>query len=647
MSFVRVVHKIDGDVELRDCKNPSFLLSNKKGGYLNFGSNYNTSRYQGCYFLKKKSDINWSLFKVIEDIKVIDEVKTNNTILNKKPTHLINKFNSITRMYDKVEETFFLDNSNAFVYSINNHRGNIELILDCREIHDFDDKGRKYNKKKEGEFIVIEYKKYLDNDCKTLLYKIYLVIKGCLGHVKINKWEQKEYEFDKERNSIPNKLYVYKALRIPVKNQHNLIFSYGNTVKEAKKNANDLDMNYKKKEYQRKEEIITETKISSNIHDEKIKLAYKSCIKSLDDLYVNVEPHNGFFAGFPWFYQYWTRDEAISTISLMKREHFVEAKQILFKQLSNLSRNGKIPNRIPGSELESADGTGWTFKRIYDLMEIVSKKKSFQQYFTENDVLFVKDKLKTSIVKHLKFFTHNGLAHNRKLETWMDTSYKDKEDFREGFRIEIQALRLKMYKLMKEISKLTKDKAKYQEYEKLERNTRDIVKKKFWKSPVLIDGIDEKDKVDKTIRPNIFIAYYVYPELLSNKEWEKCFDNALIKLWLDWGGLSSIDTKNKLFCDEHTGENNKSYHRGDSWYWINCLAAVCMQRLGKSLKKKKYEKYISKITDACCEEILFNGIIGHHAELSSAGELSSKGCLCQAWSSAMFVELIEESVFNK
>ena len=143
---------------------------------------------------------------------------------------------------------------------------------------------------------------------------------------------------------------------------------------------------------------------------------------------------------------------------------------------------------------------------------------------------------------------------------------------------------------------------------------------------------------DFTIRPNIFIAAYVYQELLTNKEWETCFNNALKYLWLDWGGLSTIDKSNPLFTSESTGENKKSYHRGDSWFWVNNLAALTLSRINN----KKFDKNIKKIIDASTEEILWKGCIGCHSELSSAKELSSKGCFNQAWSNAMFIELIDE-----
>ena len=102
--------------------------------------------------------------------------------------------------------------------------------------------------------------------------------------------------------------------------------------------------------------------------------------------------------------------------------------------------------------------------------------------------------------------------------------------------------------------------------------------------------------------------------------------------------LSSIDKKDKLFKPEYTGHNNLSYHRGDSWYWINNLAAICMA----DLDRKKYHHFIDSIFHASQNEMLFSGCIGHSAELSSASKQKSEGCVAQAWSAATFVELAEK-----
>jgi glycogen debranching enzyme len=52
--------------------------------------------------------------------------------------------------------------------------------------------------------------------------------------------------------------------------------------------------------------------------------------------------------------------------------------------------------------------------------------------------------------------------------------------------------------------------------------------------------------------------------------------------------------------------------------------------------------YIHKLIQASTKEILEHGVIGAHAEVSSAKELESVGSMIQAWSSATYVEMINE-----
>ena len=170
-------------------------------------------------------------------------------------------------------------------------------------------------------------------------------------------------------------------------------------------------------------------------------------------------------------------------------------------------------------------------------------------------------------------------------------------------------------------------------YKTKEKQMAQKVKKAFWNGKILFDGAS-----DPTIRPNVFIAAYLYPELLSVEEWEVCFENSLKSLWLSWGGLATIDKSNPLFKPEHTGQSPESYHHGDSWYWINNLAALVMQRTNK----QKFRSYIEKILAASTSEILWMGAVGSHSGLSSAKQQTSEGCLSQAWSNAMFVELCQE-----
>jgi glycogen debranching enzyme len=93
-----------------------------------------------------------------------------------------------------------------------------------------------------------------------------------------------------------------------------------------------------------------------------------------------------------------------------------------------------------------------------------------------------------------------------------------------------------------------------------------------------------------------------------------------------------------LYKSIHTGEDNRSYHRGDSWFWVNNIAAICMHRLDKERFKNHYQSIINASTN----DILWKGAAGASSEISSASSQDSNGCLVQAWSLATYIELIQE-----
>jgi len=60
------------------------------------------------------------------------------------------------------------------------------------------------------------------------------------------------------------------------------------------------------------------------------------------------------------------------------------------------------------------------------------------------------------------------------------------------------------------------------------------------------------------------------------------------------------------------------------------------------VSKMRFNDYINKILKASTNEILWSGAIGHHAEISSSAVMESQGCFMQAWSAAMYVEMVNE-----
>jgi len=273
-----------------------------------------------------------------------------------------------------------------------------------------------------------------------------------------------------------------------------------------------------------------------------------------------------------------------------------------------------VPNRSPATTLGTADGMGWLFRRAADYLELLDNY----------EMKYIISKLEESIKNIEKKYIKEGMVFNNPQETWMDTVWD--YDNRAGYRIEIQALQLHMYHLAANLT----GKKKY-----LQKETRlkKLIKKNFWNGHYLDDGFG-----DSTIRPNVFLAYYIYPELLSKEEWKSCFDRVLQRLWLEWGGLATIDKTHGLYCETYTGKNNRSYHRGDSWFFVNNLAAIAMFNVDADY----FMDNILRIIKASTNDIMKHGLLGYASEVSDASSLESRASPAQLWSIATYMELINK-----
>ncbi|MDD5086463.1 MAG: amylo-alpha-1,6-glucosidase [Candidatus Nanoarchaeia archaeon] len=572
-----------------------FILTNKKGGYFCV-SNNGKSRYDGMFFFKD------DMYRIIESIIPINTGKVK---------EIKNNFYEIERKSDVVERFFMPHGYDSLVYETS-EPVTAEIVLDFKKSYDQREWGRIYKVSQEKESVLIEFVKKTDSredsSDEKEEYKLYFAVKVNGKFNTKEEWKKSYYDFDEKRNSFPFERYVFSPFNIRATRA---VFS----VSENKKDAiNQAEFIFKNTEKLRKKQADHYEKFlnKKTPNDKEKKFAYLSALSSVDSLKVE---NKGIFAGLPWFFQFWARDEAISMMPLIKQSDIKTALNIIFRHLDSIQSDGGISIKNNNSRLESADALGWISKRANQFIKILNKKITAVMY-SKN----IQRMIESSINEVISHRIDGKLVLNKENETWMDSLKRD------GFRIEIQAMQLYMYNFM---YGLTKNSV----YIKLEKELKDEVLKKFWNNNYLKDGAD-----DYEIRPNIFIAYYFYPQLLSKNQWTKCFDNAIKSLWNQWGGFSTVDKESDFFIEEHTGEKNESYHNGDSWFWINNLAALCLYRLDK----KRYKKYVDKILQASTKEILWKGAVGHHAELSSSKELRSEGCLAQAWSAAMYIELINE-----
>ncbi len=538
-----------------------FMLANKIGSYFWNSDNIEKSRYSGWF-----CNLNGKFFRVIEAI----EPKDSGNVKEVK-----NNFTNIFREREKIKENFFLSPfSNILVYEVDRSI-ELNLYLDLRESYSEEETIDYDTEKIDEEILLIKF-----------INGIYLAIK-CKNWKDIREKEQRHYLFDQNRNSPPFRRNVYKGISLSGKK---FVYAVSEDREEAITNAR---------------RPIMKRKVTSK--DDIDILSAKTSLSNLIDYNFS-----GLYAGFPWFFHFWPRDEAISLKSVIAIDK-KKAKRIFFRLLEDGLKKG------PGGVI-NIDAIGWTFKRADDIFDITSRD--------ENKL--IEQSLKRHIEELLWNYTRDELAVNKPNETWMDSIE------RSGARIEIQAMRLNMYRLASLFGKSIKER-KF--YEKMEHSMRRKVYDIFFDGENLYDGYyPSRNFLEKEIRPNIFIAHYIYPDLLSKKEWIRVFDNALNLLWLSWGGLSTVDKNSDNFYKNHTGEEPRSYHQGDSWFFVNNLAAISLYRV----EKRRYLDYIKKIMSASREEMLWKGTISSHGEVSSAEELKSEGCINQAWSNATYLEARKE-----
>ncbi len=555
------------------------MLTNNRADYFSVALG-DKSRYDGFYVRLKEN-----LFKVIDEIS-----------FNYKPIHIRHfgyKFEMVEEGYSA--EYMLFDNLNTLIVRFSK-LSELNIMFDIKRIFDNSEWGRNYKLDNQGEVTIIQFEK--DG------LKLYVAMNSLVNEEQ--RWLPQSYSYDKKRHSPPFQHWVYSPGLVRT---DTLIISVSDNICSAIEEYNYVKNNLTKLEAQQKERFNSIPSCPSLSPE--IALGFNLCCYHL----ANLSQTNGLFAGLPWFPEVWSRDELISLKALIDLGKFQYAKKRLFHHISEVHYQGMLPSK-QDSQLKAADAFGWLFKRLLEL-HFITKDKGL---LSESEKRFVLERAILTYEAVHRYHTRSGLVYNSAKETWMDSIP------REGFRLEIQALLITLLELLRLLSKDT-------DYYHAERRFVTRVKQNFFKDGYLWDSPN-----DHTFRPNIFIAAYVAPNLLTHSEWESCFDKAIDRLWFDWGGFSTVDKHSLEFIKFHTGEQPDSYHNGDSWFFLNNLAAIVMHRIDRH----KYKLYVDKIIQASTCDILKGNAIGCHSELSSAAELDSNGAWLQAWSCATYIELINE-----
>ncbi|MEA1937288.1 MAG: amylo-alpha-1,6-glucosidase [Patescibacteria group bacterium] len=588
------------------------VLGNNLGNYF-YLTDEEETRYQGFFYAdgeNYKSEL--AVYKIIDRINILNSSEL---------IEIKNSFFEVERKYkNRLSEKYFMPSGYNSLCLKTSRKVKAEIILDVRHPYDSRQMGRFYDLKIKKDCALVKFTKRRDwqedglGDKKE--FTLYLAIKTDQdGYQKIEEFFSKYYKKDDLRNSYPCDRFVYKALEIDFKTA---VFSVSKTVEGAIKEVKKVFRDFEKMRKKEKKNINKKLQ-PFKINDKEIKMSCLCAQNSVCAMMVENNNKKGVYAGLPWFFQFWSRDEAISLLQICKLDKKL-AEEIILSQMDTVLDSGQVSKQrfcnLSNNDLQSADALSWLVNRTWKIFNTCEISKSLKEKIAGE----IMEKLEKTVSALVQKRTVDDLIISYKNETWMDSLERD------GARIEIQAGVLQAYDFL---YKFTKN----DQYKILRDDLKKKVREKFYDGEILFDSPQ-----DKTIRPNIFLAAYLYPELLSKEEWERCFDKILPRLYLEWGGISSIDKTSEQFIKQDTGENSASYHNGNSWYWVNNLTALVLYRFNAS----KYLDYINTIMEASTNEILYGGICGHHSEVSSAEKQTSSGCGAQLWSNAMYLEVFDE-----
>lgn len=459
--------------------------------------------------------------------------------------------------------------------------------LDMRDQFHIPQWGRDYVIGERGDVVVVRY----SDDRVT--EPVYLAILHDGVFRSLGSWVPLEYGRDRQRNSEPALLYEYELGEFSAKR---LVFAFAANEAQAVARAEKYS-GFTRFDLLKRERAKIERAGKDVGHAEK-EIARCGAQDALDALFIE----NRMLAGMPWFTKAWVRDELISLPALSKER----ASAVIAKYIRGDWGGGRLPVIFGGHNCCS-DGLGllsWAI--LFGGIKLDDEDKQALAF-----------KLMRAIDELEETENEYGFIPSHERESWMDSLG------RTGYPVETQALYSKILQLGELLT----------ESDYYEKKRATLLKNVH--THYFIDGYLHDRLYDETMRPNVFLAALFAPELLTKAEWESCFDRVLPALWLEWGGLASVEPEHECFRDVSAGEHDTSYHNGDSWFFVNNIAALVLHNINAA----KYAEYIDAILDASTTEILWHNYAGYPGEISSARALESWGCGLQGFSAAAYVYL--------
>ncbi|MCD6589570.1 hypothetical protein J7K74_00035 [Candidatus Woesearchaeota archaeon] len=614
------------------------LIRDKTTGLLILYGFPNYTKFQGFYDIANYKHIDYLGIETSESEVSIKKLEVNNRKV-------------IAKKSKKGIEVYWLKNGLLFYeYFPNKEKKEIEIILDLdhRHIKSFPIWGRYYSVQEKGAMISIDYKLIENNNIREEK-STYIAI-GKDSSIEIPGWIEKLYEYDRKRNS-KHDLWVYRIkirkkapfrIVIGLDSEKKTLFNYG--LWRGLKREDVINEWEKQEKYEK--DLLKLLDSLVKIHDKhgfsKVEVGLlEKARKNVAQTILEFMDNERLIAGYPYFIEEWIRDELLALRALMinpsiPEEFVANILRRIFKLIKSSIENNdyRLPSINTMGSIKSCDAPYYYWCRLIEYLETYGIKNKGKGL----TLIEIREML-GYLPRFLRIAEQKGmekigipLPYCEEKESWVDTCGKC--GCRKGIPIELALIHLKLYESMIKIkhNDLLKDSIdiNLREIQEKSRSLFNTIHELFIKR--LRDSFPDRD----FITPNIFLGIYNSPGVLSRGGIDKIIRKMISCLWLPWGGVSSIDINHPCFQEKHTGEDNKSYHSGDSWFFMNNIVGIIMY----SNNPERYKHYTYSILKASIKDYYREGLHMACSEISSANMQTSYGCHSQLWSATTLYELL-------
>ena len=318
---------------------------------------------------------------------------------------------------------------------------------------------------------------------------------------------------------------------------------------------------------------------------------------SIDSIYSYTNfNEKEFYAGFPYFNEFWLRDALIVLPSFLSMGNFSFVRDILLKIAYKIDEKG-LPNTINGS-LYPKDVLGLFLIDLYE----------YFKYTADTSLINLVADKKESIMKTCSEWIENGFIHDKGNETWMDSLSRE-------FSVEIQAI---WAKAMLAFYSMFKDQNAKAMADTLKKNLNSMFKESYL--------MDQKDK-DINSANQIFALYF---NVVDSEKKEKIIKNIEYNLLSEYGILS-VSKNDKTF-------NFNGYQNGAIWPFLTEMFTAVAFENGKTELGEKLLSILKNKNDNTQCSSRINEIFQPDG--------SAKGCPSQAWSIGLIPFIIERYVMG-